>query len=277
VLRPIIDRARFWQALLVLPLCAGILVTSPHLTTFLWANHDTFLAFAAIAATVLAYAIWRQPVSLGPLVWVALGYSTMSHLLGIVTLACCFIARRRLPLKTRTWLILFGFAVFNMVFPFIVAKLVFGQTSASTFLFRSGLDGSTQYFSSHWQAIFEPVAHRSFERELSMKLFVCLVLVAIGWRFARDAYPSLATATAVSLIPYASHWAVFPQAVSIHPYLYDLLFLVPFDIGLAALAAIVLVRFREPTHDLLAAIAAGAAILLIHDNLLLLAQKKLLG
>jgi hypothetical protein len=110
-----------------------------------------------------------------------------------------------------------------------------------------------------------------------MKLFVCLALVVIGWRYARDAYPGLASAIAVSLIPYASHWVVFPQAVSIHPYLYDLLFLVPFDIGLAALGAIVLVRFREPTHDLLAAVAAGVAILLIHDNLLLLAQNKLLG
>lgn len=279
VMRPALESSSVGKNLIILPLAAGMLVSSPFVTTFLLqANHDTSFPFNAIASTILAFAAWYPIKRTSPIVWIALVYCSFSGLLGLVTLACCFMARRSMSVSNNSFAVLLGLGVLNLLLPMVLAQLAFGQTSASGLFFRMGLDGSTQYFTSHWQAIFDPYLHmRSIDRELSVKFLVCITLLSTGWLIFRANYVRELTAVSVALIPYLSHWVVFPQSLSIHPYLYDMLFLIPFDIGLVVLAAGVLSRFKSFSDELPVAVVLGAVALLIHDNLLLLAQGNLLG
>lgn len=278
ILRPMITDFSFRSCVLVLGLASGILVTSPYVSGYLLQfNHDTLFAFNAIAATVLAFAIWRDDGRMGTVVWLSLAYCCISGLLGLVTLGCCFIARRRLSLSNVSWVCLFSFNIFNLLFPMLVSQLVFHQTSASNLLFRTGLDGATDYFTGHWQAFVDPIEPRSIRRALAIKLLVLCALLAIAWWRFRLTFLRETTSLGVALLVYVSHWIIFPQAISIHPYLYDMLFLVPLDIFTAVVMVRVVGRLSNVTNDMVAVIALALIGLLLHDNLLLLAQGKFIG
>lgn len=278
-IRPMLAAASLGSAIASLIAVSGILVSSPYVTGFLLqANHDTIFAFNAIAATVLALSVWRDDGREGFGLWLAVLYCAISGLPGLITLSVCFLGRDRLTLSAFAWTALFGLSVANLVLPHIVATIVFQQTSASGLLFRTGLDGSTEYFTGHWQAFLSPYADlRSLERELSIKLVVAATLIAVAWLHFRLDLRREFVALGASLIPYTAHWIIFPQAVSIHPYLYDLLFLIPFDLMLSVIAVGLLVRFSNITKGLVPAVTVAAIVLLIHDNLLLLAQGKFIG
>ena len=278
ILRPIIAQFSVRSCFLVLGLAAGTIVTSPYVTGYLLQfNHDTSFAFNAIAATVLAVAIWRDDGRKGAAVWVALIYCCISGWLGLVTIGVCFVARRRLHLGGVFWGALFAVNILNTLFPHLVAQLVFGETSASGLLFRTGFDGATDYFTDHWQALLAPYRPRSLERELSIKFLVLCVLSATAlWRF-RVNLSRETTAIGVALLTYLSHWIAFPQSISIHPYLYDMLFLIPLDIGLVIVMANVLGRLRNVTADMNSVVVFAVVSLLLHSNLLLLAQGRGIG
>jgi hypothetical protein len=104
--------------------------------------------------------------------------------------------------------------------------------SESTFLFRSGLDGDVQYFTGILQAFVRPCsvgccADRPFG-DLVLPAFVPVVACWLwGLRGQRTTRLRLASQSVFVSAPYVFSLFLFPQSVSIHPYLYDHLLLVP--------------------------------------------------
>jgi hypothetical protein len=143
--------------------------------------------------------------------------------------------------------------------------------SSSGFLFRSGLDGDTQYFQHAVQAVLQPFRPA---RTVGGLLFPAMVpfLIAAAWvlrqrpalrrRFGRE--------TIVLLAPWVFSVALFPQAVSIHPNLYDTLLLLPLVLIAASWALGGDVQRRLRGGALLAALLL--AVLLLMANLIRIAQ-----
>jgi hypothetical protein len=131
-----------------------------------------------------------------------------------------------------------GLAISTMALAFVVMALPRllvvwkGYSSySSSWLMRSGLDGSTQYFENMFQAIWRGHRTSCYLRtpaELLLPMF--LPLAAFGpWGFRSDHGLPVHPAKLLLFLctPYLCSWILFPQALSVHPYLYDLLLLIP--------------------------------------------------
>jgi hypothetical protein len=103
------------------------------------------------------------------------------------------------------------------------------DTVSSPFLFRSGLDGDTRYFHDVAQAVLRPFYGNP--RTWWSMLFPAFVPVAVWltWGTAGGAAARRRLVRAILLLtsPYWFSIALFPQSVSIHPYLYDQLLFLP--------------------------------------------------
>jgi hypothetical protein len=114
----------------------------------------------------------------------------------------------------------------------VASKGYHGQ--ASTFMFRSGLDGSTTYFTNIVQAVWSacPLNCCGSPRPILNLVFPAFVPLAVYLWPAHDSrevrrlggFPRLLLFLAV---PYVVSAIFFPQSVSIHPYLYDHLLIIP--------------------------------------------------
>ena len=102
----------------------------------------------------------------------------------------------------------------------------------SSYMLRSGLDGDMRYFSNAVQAVFAPCpigccfARRA--DELMWPAFVPLLLAAVV--ALRKEFPRTLSIGHLLLFLTTPYWIsviLFPQSVSIHPYLYDHLLLAP--------------------------------------------------
>ena len=104
---------------------------------------------------------------------------------------------------------------------------------SATLLFRSGLDGDTRYFQNLVQAVVAPCPVLCCWRRTFADLVLPAFVPIAGWmalriRVARG--PGAAGLGALFLFlatPYIASVILFPQAVSIHPYMYDQLLVVP--------------------------------------------------
>lgn len=116
-------------------------------------------------------------------------------------------------LANNIWLKFFGFS-----------------SSASGWLFRSGLDGSTAYYLNHFQAILYPYYPRAIS--LIMVPIVWLVGFSIASKYQNPTHKSSGSFNSIEVVaisaPYFIFFSIFPQAVSIHPYLYDSYLILPF-------------------------------------------------
>jgi hypothetical protein len=117
-------------------------------------------------------------------------------------------------------------AVFGVVLPLLVARWA-GLTPAGTgFLARSGLDGSREYMTSIFQAIFVPWDRRPWPTG-SYFLLAAVSTIFFHYFFkGRSRYRPLSQALFL-LIPYSTFAILLPQLTSIHPYLTDVLLFVP--------------------------------------------------
>jgi hypothetical protein len=104
------------------------------------------------------------------------------------------------------------------------------QPSASSWLFRSGLDGDTTYFTSILQAFVKPCSVNC----CGGRAMLDVVFPAFGLTLGLAGQPAVRRRLLQGLIwlaaPYGFSLVLLPQAVSIHPYLYDHLLIVPFVI-----------------------------------------------
>lgn len=111
--------------------------------------------------------------------------------------------------------------------PVVLVAMKGYDSTSSSWLFRSGLDGDTRYFRNVVQAVVHPFANvRSW---WSLLLPSCVPLALAGAQLARrrSGRGRLWREAMFLLSPYLWSLALFPQAVSIHPYLYDMLLIVP--------------------------------------------------
>jgi hypothetical protein len=116
--------------------------------------------------------------------------------------------------------------------PIIVSKLIGFTTTNSTWLFRSGLDGDMRYFGNLISAIFCPIDERPM-----YIIFVALASAVVQmFILIFNKWPSLQKDEreinfklfyACLAAPYLLTCLFWPQAISIHPYLYDYLMIGP--------------------------------------------------
>jgi hypothetical protein len=145
----------------------------------------------------------------------------------------------------------------------------------SSFLFRSGLDGDTTYFTGLLQASLAPCpVNCCYGRTLYELLFPPVLPLAIfgpvALRDAQSSQFSVGRAFLFLTTPYLTSVILFPQSVSVHPYLYDHLLVIPVVVtGLMAMLSPPIER-RLTGPVFLAFLLAVSAILM--SNLIGIAQ-----
>jgi hypothetical protein len=145
------------------------------------------------------------------------------------------------------------------------------QNTSSSFLFRSGLDGEATYFQHVAQAVLQPFASARTWWSLLFPSFVPLVIaVACAWSAGRVTRRHIGKEGVFLVTPYFFSLALFPQAVSIHPYLYDPLLLLPVALMGSAWMLAPCVQSRLRGASILAALLI--ATILIMANLIGIAQ-----
>lgn len=121
----------------------------------------------------------------------------------------------------------------------------------STFLFRTGLDGSTRVYGNHLDIAFRRDPARANWPTNASHLFRwpwlffagVTALVSVLLAAVRGRVPVIATLSLLSLLgAYLSYAALFSQAVVIHPYYYDVMLLTPLALALFVLAPAVFER-----------------------------------
>jgi hypothetical protein len=114
----------------------------------------------------------------------------------------------------------------NIALPGIVSRLAGIGPAGSSFLFRSGLDGSQVYMTNIFQAVYAPTDPRHWPTAFYV-LFTALLAVCFHYFFShKRKYHPLRQALFL-LIPYATVSIFLPQLTSIHPYITDLFLFVP--------------------------------------------------
>lgn len=122
--------------------------------------------------------------------------------------------------------------------PPIVSKVLGFASSNGGWMFRSGLDGNTAYFSNVFEAVVSPFYPRPLHI-ISIPIFlllaqavylrVCTWMVKLG-RSNCETTPILSNADFFYFLIFSQYiltCLLWPQAISIHPYLYDYLILAP--------------------------------------------------
>jgi hypothetical protein len=149
------------------------------------------------------------------------------------------------------------------------------HSQASSFLFRSGLDGDTSYFTGILQAAVAPCPIGCcYSRTLSELLFPAILPLAIfgplALRHAQSPAISVGRQLLFLTTPYLVSLILFPQSLSVHPYLYDHLFVIPVVVtGLVAMLSAPIER-RLTGAVLLAFLLLVGGILM--GNLIAMAQ-----
>ncbi|HEY2433340.1 MAG TPA: hypothetical protein VGI12_11765 [Vicinamibacterales bacterium] len=145
----------------------------------------------------------------------------------------------------------------------------------SPFLFRSGLDGDTRYFTNMIQAVVSPCANCCWGRPTTDLLFPAFVpLVAFAalrgtraWRSSID----LSRILLFLLAPYLFSLVLFPQSISIHPYMYDHMLILPLTLaGIVLMFEWVNDRAGDPGPALFGLILIGGGVAM--SNLIAVAQ-----
>lgn len=171
--------------------------------------------------------------------------------------------------------------IFYMQAPF-VSKMLGFTSSNSGWLFRSGLDGDTAYFSNALMSIISP----QFPRPLHIIAIPIFLLLAQVLYFRVVDGIAKSEDREIDVVPtssgteifyflifsqYIFMWLLWPQAIAIHPYLYDYLFIAP------ASVLIVLNFLKFPEHFNFSRFWVLALLFLISFNFQQIAQAKCSG
>ena len=146
------------------------------------------------------------------------------------------------------------------------------QAVGSTFLLRSGLDGDTRYFSNIAQAAIAPCIRGGccWARPVWTVLwpsFVPLVVLALAV-LRREHRPHLRWGHLLLFLttPYFVSLVLFPQSVSIHPYLYDHMLLAPVIVSGSAMLLTPELEQRLRGAGLLVFLLGAGAMLMANLN-----------
>lgn len=147
-------------------------------------------------------------------------------------------------------------AVVAFTLPGLVARLTPYTVVASSFSFRSGLDGSQQYFTSMVQAVFAPSYPPGRAWFVWPWPVAALIAVGVTAAYSRAQASRMLRQLFVCWLPYLWMIVVFPQLVSIHPYQFD------FHLCLGAAFCLV-VWLQDPALDAWTTSPAGRLAILI--------------
>lgn len=264
----------------------GFLMTEGHYWRYVYVtNQDTvFPLLVYLAALVWAVTLPRASgrnrasVMTASVVFALFGPSYVPILM--VALWCCHgrvqptlaatLARNRGLVRASLVSVAIGAIAYCLPVGLVMAK---GYSNvASTLAFRSGLDGDTTYFHDAVQAVLRPYwgdarTPLTLLVPAYLPLLTCLVLT-LGDR--RIVWYGWLSSFAFLITPYLFSLVMFPQAVAIHPYLYDQLLFLPAALvaGIWATSAPVQRRLRGPVLLLVGLLMAG----LLMSNLITVAQ-----
>ena len=112
--------------------------------------------------------------------------------------------------------------IVNFILPILAANSLNLRSSASGFLFRSGLDGSDFYFDSILSVIYSP---KSSQQTLSTLLLIISTII-LG-RLLGNNSKAFFKQLLFLFIPFFTTLILFPQFSSIHMYFIELLIVIP--------------------------------------------------
>ena len=139
-----------------------------------------------------------------------------------------FARRNRAPLLVSAIAVAAGIAVYLP--PWLLSAWRGYAPVGSSVLFRSGLDGDRQYFSNMVQSIVAPCPLVCcWGRTWVDLVYPALLPLVVFAPLARRAAPPVRIGHLLLFLctPYLVNVILFPQSVSIHPYLYDHFLLIP--------------------------------------------------
>ena len=234
---------------------------------------------------VLVYALLLHPARMGLATIAAAVFVALSPIhtpMLVVALAFMFgrpgaslrdvLARNRPLILLASVITVAGIVIYLL--PWYLIRSHGYSVIGSTLLFRSGLDGDTRYFTNMVQAVIAPCPTCCWGRPLSALLFPAfvplLVFGAMAWRTPASGRIALGRMLLFLAAPYLFSLLLFPQSISIHPYMYDHLLLVPVILAGAVSMLQVAAHVRLNGTRLFALTLLLAAVLL--SNLIALAQ-----
>ena len=244
-------RARGIQLLAVF-LATGILLT----TWRLWIDLVRFNSdnpYPLLASVhLLLYALLLPPIrtrSAAVAAGIYAALSPINTLMLILPVICLFGQRagnvRDVVRRNRSVIVICLVALIGGAISYLEPRLLIRwngyHPEQSSFLFRSGLDGDTRYFSGLFQAVVAPCPLLCcYTRSLSDLLVPTVIPLAIFaplvWWWSSSEGASIGRVFLFLITPYLMSVILFPQSVSIHPYLYDHWFIIPVVVsGLVAM------------------------------------------
>ncbi len=140
-------------------------------------------------------------------------------------------SRNRIVLRLSCVALVVGVVIYAT--PWVLIRWKGYSPQSSSFLLRSGLDGDTRYFTNLVQAVVAPCSTSCCggrtTAELVFPAFLLLGVFGLLWAiFDRRGFRLSAGRQLMFLsAPYLISLVLFPQSISIHPYLYDHLLLIP--------------------------------------------------
>ena len=280
----LLRRANTVRTQVVLFLAFGFLITTWRFwrDQFWGSADDTFPLEAGIL--VLVYASLVAPARprlalISSALFVAMA---PIHLPVLILLVVCLfgeagtslrdtLARNRLPVRILLVATIVGVIV--QALPNVLVAWNGITAVGSSLMFRSGLDGDTTYVTSMWQAVWAPTVREAYRSPdtLFLPSFVPLA-IAVPWMW-RTRDPEGARLRHLSLFmitPYLTSLIFFPQAVSIHPYMFDLFLILPVVVASMAFVLMAPIQRRIAGGGLLVFLLIAAALLMA--NLMALAQ-----
>jgi hypothetical protein len=213
----------FWLFLIV-----GILVTNAlPWVSFLRFNADNIFFITSIIFCIQAFYSNSENIILKDKIYFILGFflASISIVNIIPWILCYIISEKKLVLRRGliiNSLIVIFYSIISFSLPIIIQKYAGYRSVSSSFLFRSGLDGSSKYLSSSFAPILNPISEQHFGN--SIFIFICIfILNRLNEEKRKERYNQLY----ISLIPFLFTLIVFPQSLIIHMYLYEFLIVIP--------------------------------------------------
>ncbi|WP_157123283.1 hypothetical protein [Pandoraea vervacti] len=241
-------RLSFGKGLLVLLSVAFMLSMPGFWISSARFNVDNTFPLVFAFQALIAFCVWKHPARSGMLavgiVLFAVFCPIYAAVLGLALLVC---ACRNDGLDARMCrlavLAIGAGIVFYLPSP-LVSKALGFTSSNSGWLMRAGLDGDTTYFSNVLKSVLAPYFPRPFPTIAVPLLFLLTQLAYFRLTERRDSQagatphatpPALAGISLFYHLLFAQYVMtslLWPQAVAIHPYLYDYLLLGPVFIAI---------------------------------------------
>lgn len=236
------QRSRVAQ-LFPLFLAIGILLTTWRLWIDL-VRFDSDNPYPLLAGIlVLLYALLLPPIQTGAAAVTAAVFAALSPTvtpMAILPVMCLFGRagkNARDVLRQNRSVIVICVAAFvagaaSYLEPRVLIRWYGFEAQQSSLLFRSGLDGDTTYFTGMLQAAVAPCPTKCcYARTLADLLIPSgvplAILAPLVWWWSRSQARMVGRLFLFLITPYLMSVILFPQSVSIHPYLYDHWFIIP--------------------------------------------------